>query len=90
MRPHRIQQSQITTPTGSILSAYDREDNLSARDNWPVPNLSFVRRFYCICRETARKYNHVGHALLLHAFCHMHAGVTPFKGACSVVTISTV
>ena len=23
------------------------EDNLSTRDNWPVPNVSFVRRFYC-------------------------------------------
>ena len=24
------------------------EDNLSTRDNQPVPNVSFVRRFYCI------------------------------------------
>ena len=24
------------------------EDNLSTRDNWPAPNVSFVRRFYCI------------------------------------------
>ena len=23
------------------------EDNLSTRDNWPVPNVSFLRRFYC-------------------------------------------
>ena len=23
------------------------EDNLSTRDNWPVPKVSFVRRFYC-------------------------------------------
>ena len=23
------------------------EDNLSTGDNWPVPNVSFVRRFYC-------------------------------------------
>ena len=23
------------------------EDNLSTRDKWPVPNVSFVRRFYC-------------------------------------------
>ena len=23
------------------------EDNLSTRDNWPVPNVSFVRRFCC-------------------------------------------
>ena len=26
----------------------DLEDNHSTRDNWPVPNASFVRRFYCI------------------------------------------
>ena len=25
------------------------EDNLSTRDNQPVPNVSFVRRFYCRC-----------------------------------------
>ena len=25
-----------------------REDNLSTRDKWSVPNLSFVQRFYCI------------------------------------------
>ena len=24
------------------------EDNLSTRDNWPVPKVSFVRWFYCI------------------------------------------
>ena len=24
------------------------EDNLSTRDNWPIPNVSFVWRFYCI------------------------------------------
>ena len=24
------------------------EDNFSTRDNWPVPNVSFVRRFHCI------------------------------------------
>ena len=24
------------------------EDNLSTRDKCPVPNVSFVRRFYCI------------------------------------------
>ena len=23
------------------------EDNLSTRDNWPVPSVSFVLRFYC-------------------------------------------
>ena len=26
------------------------EDNLSTRDNWPVPKVSFVWRFYCIAR----------------------------------------
>ena len=25
------------------------EDNLSTRDKWPVPKVSFVRRFYCSC-----------------------------------------
>ena len=24
------------------------EDNLSTKDNWPVPNVSFVQRFYCM------------------------------------------
>ena len=24
------------------------EDNFSTRDNWPVPNVSFAQRFYCI------------------------------------------
>ena len=99
MRPHRVQHSQITTPTGSIRNAYNgylripgpqrwsriilviccschltiektikmkqdglffvikkfpiglkenlKEDNLSTRDNWPIPNVSFVQRFYC-------------------------------------------
>ena len=29
------------------------EDNLSTRDKWPVPNVSFVRRFYCITPQDA-------------------------------------
>jgi len=24
------------------------EENLSIRDKWPIPNVSFVLRFYCI------------------------------------------
>ena len=24
------------------------EDNLSTRDKWPIPKVSFVQRFYCI------------------------------------------
>ena len=24
------------------------EDNFSTRDKWPIPNVSFVRRLYCI------------------------------------------
>ena len=31
-----------------IKENLQEEDNLSTRDNWPVPNVSFVRRFYCI------------------------------------------
>ena len=26
----------------------EEEDNLSTRDKWPVPNMSFVRRFYLL------------------------------------------
>ena len=108
IRSHRVQQSQITTPTGSIPNAYNgylripdpqrwssshhshdisvalailllkilskyiiiihlrvffifkrfpigfkenlrEEDNLSTKDNWPVPKVSLLRRFYCTC-----------------------------------------
>ena len=33
-------------PTG-LNENLREEDNLSTMDNWPVPNVSFVRRFYC-------------------------------------------
>ena len=35
------------------------EDNFSTRDNWPVPNVSFVRRFYCIAIQTTKQFLYI-------------------------------
>ena len=39
--------SSLKIPIG-LKENLREEDNLSTRDNWPVPKVSFVRRFYCI------------------------------------------
>ena len=36
-----------TFPIG-LKENFREEDNLSTKDNWPFPKVSFVQRFYCI------------------------------------------
>ena len=54
------------------------EDNLSTTDNWPVPNVSFVRRFYCssssmICSKTTASEH------FLKKFRSVNVEFTPLK-----------
>ena len=51
------------TPSPSLKGNLREEDNLSTRDKWPVPNVSFVVQFYCMPCLLCTCLNHYTHKI---------------------------